>query len=440
VKRPLALALVALFALPAAAPAKPAMGVYSEEAPTAREAASGFELVRRPFNWRLIEPQPGRYRWTGYDGIVGGAAQQGLTMFPFLLDAPDWAVAGSQADGMRPPRKSADFARFAAALVSRYGPDGSYWAAHPYIPRHPIRAWQIWNEPNLPAFWQPAPKAGAYVKLLRAAAKAIHRADRGATVVAAGLPESRQGIPQIDFLRALYKAKLEGAADALAIHAYAPDAPGVLALVARFRAEMARRRDQAQLWVTEFGWASGGTPSLFTVSDTLQAKLLTQAVRGLRALARPLRLGGLFVFRWQDPRERALDLDIWPYHAGLLRTDGRAKPALEAYRKALRARVARGPAKPGRLTLRVEPAGRKAVRVRCSRACTAGTTVIRIREVPGRPPQQRVVARNVRALPTGRAARVRLGRLAGREVLVSAYTAAGGADRVSRSFPRTGRP
>ena len=432
--------VLAALALPATASAEPVHGVYSEEAPSAREAATGFDLVRRPFSWKLIEPQRGVYRWAGYDQIVAEAAARGLTMFPFLLDPPDWAVDGSQAEGLRPPRDRADFARFAAALVRRYGPDGTFWANNSYyLPKKPIRAWQIWNEPNLPAFWQPRPNARAYVKLLRAARAAIKDVDRRATVVAAGLPESRSGIPQTEYLRALYKAKLRGAADALAIHAYAPDAPGVLALVSRFRALMSARGDRAPLWITEFGWASGGDPSLFTVSERLQASLLSQAVRGLRALERPLRIGGLFAFRWQDPAERVLDVDIWPYHAGLLKVSGRPKPALKAYRKALRARVPRGPAKPGKLSLRVLPAGGKAVRVRCSRACTAGTTLIRTKSVRGRPPQNSVAARDVRALPARRAKRVRLGRLAGREVLVSAVTSSGAADRVSLSVPRTGR-
>ena len=439
-RRLLAVVLAAL-ALPAAgASAAPLSGVYSEEVASERTAANGFDYIRRPISWRLIEPQPGVYRWAGYDQIIADAAAKNLTVFPFLVDPPEWAAKGDQTEGMRPPRRAKDFARFAAAITRRYGPGGSFWAENPYyVHPRPIRAWQIWNEPNLPAFWQPKPSAKGYAKLLRAASRAIKKVDRRATVVAAGLPESRQGVPQLEYLRDLYKAKVKGAADAMAIHAYAPDAPGMLAFVSRFRSFMARRGDRSQLWVTEFGWADGGQPSLFTVSSKLQAALLSQAVRGLRALARPLRIGGMFVFRWQDPAERFLDVDIWPYHAGLLRTDGRAKPALKAYRKALRKRVRRGPAKPGRLALRVTPSGRKAVRVRCSRACTAGTTLIKTFSRPGRPPQERVVARDVRRLPAGRAKRIRLGRLAGKEVLVSAYTSSGAADRVSRSSPRTGR-
>ncbi|MEJ7893609.1 MAG: glycosyl hydrolase [Solirubrobacteraceae bacterium] len=429
------LALLAAGSAPATA-APPVSGVYSEEKQSRALAKTGFDLVRRPFTWKLIEPRPGKFNWASYDGIVGAAAQRGLTLFPFLLDPPPWAVTKPTERGMRPPRRPKDFARFATAVVKRYGPRGSYWPANPYIPFKPIRAWQIWNEPNLPAFWQPRPDARAYVKLLRPAAQAIHKADRQATVVAAGLPESRQGVPQLDYLKAMYRAKAEGAADALAIHAYAPDAAGVIALVSQFRSAMTARRDKTPLWVTEFGWADGGEDSLFTVSAKEQAQLLSQAVTGLRALSRPLGLGGLFLFRWRDPSERVLDIDIWPYHAGLVTTKGKKKPALKAVRKALAKPVPRGAAKPGRLTLDVVQTGRRAVRARCSRKCTFGLSVIESVPREARGDLERVL---IRSRAVGRTATFRTPVLAGRELLVSAYTADGAADRFSLSSPRTDR-
>ena len=62
-------------------------------------------------------------------------------------------------------------------LVTRYGPSGSFWAEHPEVSRQPIRAWQIWNEPNLTRYWNVAPWAPSYVRLLKAADKALKAAD-----------------------------------------------------------------------------------------------------------------------------------------------------------------------------------------------------------------------------------------------------------------------
>src|SRR5437762_133142 len=83
----------------------------------------------------------------------------------------------------RPRRDVAAYAAYCAALVRRYGPAGTFWAEHPSTPRLVIRAWQIWNEPNLPVYWTTQPFATGYVRLLKAARKAIKAVDRGSTIV-----------------------------------------------------------------------------------------------------------------------------------------------------------------------------------------------------------------------------------------------------------------
>ena len=100
----------------------------------------------------------------------------------------------------RPPtrRRSAASSRRSRG---RYGPQGSLWAERPDLPRVPVRAWQIWNEPNLTRYWSEQP----FAPLLRAAAQGGRRgagaADPGATVVLAGLPNVSWTA-----LRQIYKA------------------------------------------------------------------------------------------------------------------------------------------------------------------------------------------------------------------------------------------
>ena len=115
---------------------------------------------------------------------------------------------------------------FAARLVRRYGPDGEFWADHPDVPKHPIRAWQVWNEPNLPVYWPDGPDPAQYVELLSAVGKAIKRADPGASVVSAGLSESRQGIPFADFVKGMFDAGAGDTIDVFALHAFAHDTAG----------------------------------------------------------------------------------------------------------------------------------------------------------------------------------------------------------------------
>ena len=61
---------------------------------------------------------------------------------------------------------------FLKALVTRYGPHGTYWTTH-YHERFganatelPITSWQIWNEPNLKKYFAPYPSPGQYARLL----------------------------------------------------------------------------------------------------------------------------------------------------------------------------------------------------------------------------------------------------------------------------------
>jgi hypothetical protein len=181
----------------------------------ARLRAAGIALIRQPLAWSEFATDQARY-----DDFVGAAARAGIRVLPVILGPEPGAPAAS--GGMAPPRDPAAFGRYAAALVERYGPTGSFWAAHRDIPKLAVRSWQVWNEPNIRAFWATGPDPGAYAQLLQAASKAIRKADPAAEVVTAGLPSSHMGIPASEFLDGIYAAGGRGAFDTVAVHSYAP--------------------------------------------------------------------------------------------------------------------------------------------------------------------------------------------------------------------------
>jgi hypothetical protein len=172
-------------------------------------AATGATYLRIDVYWGLIEPQPGAFDWTTTDQLVGGARSRGLKVLGILDYTPAWArPAGT--DDHHPPSKPADYANFARAAVQRYAPQG-------------VRAWEIWNEPNMDAFWRPAPNPSAYVALLTAAYPAIKGADAGATVLTGGLspaPDAADGstLAPVTFLEGIYAAGGGGNFDALGHH------------------------------------------------------------------------------------------------------------------------------------------------------------------------------------------------------------------------------
>src|SRR5690348_13963311 len=110
--------------------------------------SSGAESIRTVVDWSRLEPtKGGPIQYADLDRLVATTAARGLTLLPVVERTPRWdaAVPGNAGS---PPRTLLPFAAFLTALVKRYGPDGSFWAAHPSLPRVPIRMWQIWNEPH----------------------------------------------------------------------------------------------------------------------------------------------------------------------------------------------------------------------------------------------------------------------------------------------------
>jgi hypothetical protein len=338
----IAAAVLAVLAAPAAAgAASDVVGVYAEEVMTvgpeqrdpelAAIAATGFGLVRAPLYWAEVERSPGQYDFTRTDAAMAALARHGLDWLPVLVSTPPFRATSRDVDpdgrSYYPPREAADLGAFAAVLVHRYGPEGGFWAARPELPRHPIRSWQVWNEPNIPFFWRSGIDPAAYAAMLKAAGKAIHAADPKAEVVAAGIPDTSVGMSLERFLDGLYAAGAAGAYDTLALHAYAPTPEAVVELARSTRDQMTRSGDRARLWVTEMGWSSAGLSSPITVDEARQSAFLAGAMIGLAAMREELDLRGLVLFKWRDTRPLAGDRDIWPHHTGLLRADFSLKPA-----------------------------------------------------------------------------------------------------------------
>jgi hypothetical protein len=311
-----------------------------------RMVPAGVEQVRIAFRWYQIQPEPGLLDFSGSDALVAAAARRGIGVLPVVEQTPAWAA-------LRPgtltsaPRDPAAVEAFLAALVERYGPRGSFWAERPELPRLPIRAWQIWNEPNLPGVWSERPYARSYVATLRAAAAGVRKADPGATVVLAGVV-NRSWVA----LRKLYGAGARGLFDAVAIHPYTRKPRNVIRLVQLARREMRKHGDgKLPIWITELSWpaarsrsAKGKVNRRFGIEVTAagQATRLGVALERLAAARKRLRIGQVSWYTWLSAEAGPSPFD-W---SGLRRVrDGErvSVPALAVFRRA--ARILQGCAK-----------------------------------------------------------------------------------------------
>jgi hypothetical protein len=206
-----------------------------------------------------------------------------------------------------------------------------------------LRAWQIWNEPHIKAYWPSGPNPAQYVAMARPVAAAIKRADPGAEVVAAALSESNIGVPMNDYLKGMYAAGAAPVFDTLAIHPYASAADQVFDLMNRIRQIADSHGDgSARLWVTELGWATSGPVSPYNVGEAGQAELVRRVWAALVRERERLRLRGMMYFNWQDQLPYAPSFkEFFGLHTGLLRLDGSRKPAFGAFSETVRA-MARG--------------------------------------------------------------------------------------------------
>ena len=259
-------------------------------------ADAGWRCLRIDFTWSRIQPAPppAPFDFSRYDELVDQAAAHGIRLTAILDYSVDWAAAAAPpGDDRYPPDDPATFATFAAEAATRY--------------RGRVEAWEVWNEPNnsLSGFWKPVPDTAAYARLAKAAAAAITRADRKATIVTGGLaPTFDLLVYQRDFGFFTEASKADRRwfkrFDAAALHPYSylqaappeqenlPLGPSVPHQIRDFRDRLTESHaTRLPLWVTELGWHTApdsGFPGFPPgVSEEDQARFL---VRGtLLALA-----------------------------------------------------------------------------------------------------------------------------------------------------------
>lgn len=313
--------------------------------------ASGVQSIRVAFDWAATEPyaswsdvpagDPAPYTDVGgrpfdfqaTDAIVGDAARRHVTVLPTALYAPQWDAAANP-DGVAYPLHDAPFGAYLTALVGRYGPHGSFWKANPQIPRQPIRAWQIWNEPDIAYYWH-QPFAAGYISLLRTAHAAIRRADPGAKVVLGALTNlawhDLGKIYRIPGARSLF--------DVVSVNGFTRLPADVMLYLHYMRQAMNRFGDHAKpLIATEVSWpsAQGNTSSHYDFDTTQagQARNIAALLPQLGAQRVGLGLQAFYYYTWlgdEAPGTQAFNF------AGLLRLrDGSitTKPALGAFRRA----------------------------------------------------------------------------------------------------------
>ena len=304
-----------------------------------QEKSLRIGVVRAAFSWADIETSRNNYDFGYTDRNVRDAARRGLTLLPILYNPPSFRAKPVQGNIAFPPNRPADMGTYAAKLVQRYGPKGSFFkGADAKYRKYAVHSWQIWNEPNLAQYWGGRPNPGQYVKLLAATSKAIKRADRRAEVVTAGIPFSTQhlAISAKIYIPQILKAHAARYLDTLAINAYSHTPAGVFKLVSAERKNLNKfGGKRKQMWVTEVGWSDVGPKSPYKLGARGQASAITGLFKLASKLRGRLKLRGIVYYNWQDLTPGARG-DFPGNHQGLLTVSGKRKLAYNAFAKAVR--------------------------------------------------------------------------------------------------------
>lgn len=165
-------------------------------------AALGIKWVRMDLFWSHVEKEKGRYDFSGYDRQMKHLKKHKIRPL-FILDYGNKLY---EEGAPKSEAAHAAFVKFAQKAVERYKGQGVLW--------------EMWNEPNLPMFWQPEPNVGLYSKLAVSVGRMIRKV----------APEEWYIGPAVsgfdwEFLEGAYSRGVLKYFDAVSVHPYRQTQP-----------------------------------------------------------------------------------------------------------------------------------------------------------------------------------------------------------------------
>lgn len=226
---------------------------------------AGIGAVRDECYWADVEKERGVYVFPkAVDDFVDAAARRGIAVL-LILDYNNPLYAPHAGSQVTTDSNRAAYAKYCVETVKRYSPKG-------------VKQYELWNEPNLPMFWDPTPNAANYAALIKAAYPEIKKADSSVTVIAgATSPLEGQAAPNIPWTTFIAGIVSNGgltAMDALSFHQYRVDKAPETWLGTDVQMALSLTAGAKPLWITEVGYH---TSSLwpYTTTET-QADYVTR--------------------------------------------------------------------------------------------------------------------------------------------------------------------
>ncbi|HEY3412097.1 MAG TPA: cellulase family glycosylhydrolase [Armatimonadota bacterium] len=276
---------------------------FTKGAPGEVEALSqAYKVARMDFGWGSIERVRGQYDFADYDGLARELEANGVRPL-FILDY------GNDLYGKGPVRTPEQRKAYAAFCVA---------AARHFKGRKIM--WEFWNEPNGTGFWGGRPDPEEYASMVNAAAPAILKADRNATLLLGAFA----GFPW-DYIETVFKRGCLRWADAVSVHPYRSGYPETATQdytrLRRLIAQYSPNRD-VPIISGEWGYSTNRKTG---IPELRQAQyLVRQRLNNVRC--------GILTSIWYDWKEDGPDPDENEHHFGSTHQDFSPKPAYIAAR------------------------------------------------------------------------------------------------------------
>ena len=307
---------------------------------------AGIRWLRMNVSWDSLEPdRKGAYNTgmlTNVDYAAAQARAAGMQIvMPMAEGVPYWASADpaktTGPGGQRTwrvayrPSSYQDYADAFAYLVRRYAPQG-------------VHVFEVWNEPNLEAFWPSGPDGAEYAAMLRAAYPAIHAADPSARVLLGGLSPR----DSYDFMSSVYAAGGAPYFDDAAYHVYPASDPDscwngsdgrpafdTWCALDEFRRIMVANGDGAKgVWITEYGYSTCANADAAChgvgLGESAQAAYLVRMQQKWDTPSYAY-VRSTFLYQFRDwTGDAAISPGDWNENLGIVRRDFTPKPAYAA--------------------------------------------------------------------------------------------------------------
>ena len=276
-------------------------------------AKAGIRILRTDLFWDATEKKRGQYDWSSYDYKFRHLAEYNIRPL-LILDYSNPLYTGDTNTHV-PPRTAQEIAAFtewAAAAVEHFAP------------LNPI--WEVWNEPDIPQFWQPAPAVEEYVALALPTCEAIRATVPDATIIGPALaiaPVESNIDSQVFARLVLRNGPLMKCLDAFSFHPYRDKPPETfLTDMAFYRSLAADGKSftgvEKPFVVTEWGYSTYTEGGELKIDEATKAAYLVR--QRLVAILAGLPL--VVTYNWQDRGDDSANRE---FNYGIIDTKGTPK-------------------------------------------------------------------------------------------------------------------